>query len=187
MAVTKRTRYEVLRRDNFACRYCRSTENPLTVDHVTPAALGGTDDPGNLVAACKDCNAGKASTSPDAATVADVSDTAIRWAQAIRAALIGRSVELMDRLELRSDFLTIWNQYHYTNGETVDLPEDWEDSLDRWSSLGVGLDLVEEACRATMTRRTVRAGQEFRYMAGIIWRTLDDVRSEVEQRMAVDD
>ena len=40
MAVSKRTRFEVLRRDNFTCRYCRSTDNELTVDHVTPVALG---------------------------------------------------------------------------------------------------------------------------------------------------
>jgi len=26
MAVSKRTRFEVLRRDNHTCRYCRSTE-----------------------------------------------------------------------------------------------------------------------------------------------------------------
>ena len=64
MAIPKRTRFEVLRRDNHTCRYCRSTDNPLTIDHVTPVSLGGTDDPSNLVAACRDCNAGKASSSP---------------------------------------------------------------------------------------------------------------------------
>ncbi len=63
MAVSKRTRFEVLRRDNFTCRYCRSTEGALTIDHVIPVALGGTDDPDNLVAACHDCNAGKGSIS----------------------------------------------------------------------------------------------------------------------------
>lgn len=65
MAVSKRTRFEVLRRDDYTCRYCRSTENPLTIDHVVPEALGGGNDPSNLVAACRDCNAGKSSTSPD--------------------------------------------------------------------------------------------------------------------------
>ena len=59
MAVTKRTRFEVLRRDNYTCRYCRSTEHSLTIDHVTPVALGGSDDPSNLVACCRDCNSGK--------------------------------------------------------------------------------------------------------------------------------
>jgi 5-methylcytosine-specific restriction endonuclease McrA len=70
MTVSKRARYEVLRRDNHTCRYCggKAPDVALTVDHVTPVALGGTDGPGNLVAACRDCNAGKAASHPDAAT-----------------------------------------------------------------------------------------------------------------------
>ena len=38
MAVSKRTRYEVLRRDNHACRYCGASapDAKLTVDHVLP-------------------------------------------------------------------------------------------------------------------------------------------------------
>ncbi|MGC7224589.1 HNH endonuclease, partial [Mycobacteroides abscessus subsp. massiliense] len=44
MAVTKRLRYEVLRRDNYSCRYCgrSAPEVKLTVDHVVPVALGGS-------------------------------------------------------------------------------------------------------------------------------------------------
>ena len=30
------------------------------VDHVTPMAMGGSDDPSNLVAACRPCNDRKA-------------------------------------------------------------------------------------------------------------------------------
>lgn len=86
MTVSKRTRFEVLRRDNYTCRYCRSADNPLRVDHVTPVALGGTDDPTNLVAACQDCNAGKASTSLSGEHVADIKADAIRWASAMRRA-----------------------------------------------------------------------------------------------------
>lgn len=57
MAVSKRTRFEVLRRDNHTCRYCgqAAPDVKLTVDHVTPVALGGTDDPANLVTACAEC------------------------------------------------------------------------------------------------------------------------------------
>ena len=57
MAVSKRVRYEVLRRDNYACRYCGATAGSgaqLVVDHVMPVSLGGTDDPTNLVACCRD-------------------------------------------------------------------------------------------------------------------------------------
>jgi hypothetical protein len=76
MAVSKRLRYEILRRDSYTCRYCGASapDVPLRVDHVTPVALGGADHPSNLVTSCEDCNSGKSSTI--AGLVADVlSDT----------------------------------------------------------------------------------------------------------------
>lgn len=88
MAVTKRLRFEILRRDNHQCRYCGGTapDVPLRVDHVVPVALGGSDDPSNLVTACEPCNSGKSSVPADAATVANVADDALRWAAAMRQA-----------------------------------------------------------------------------------------------------
>lgn len=47
----------VLRRDRHTCRYCGAPAS--TVDHVTPKARGGTDDPANLVASCRSCNSAK--------------------------------------------------------------------------------------------------------------------------------
>lgn len=72
--VTKRLRYEVLRRDGFTCRYCgaKAPDVPLRVDHVIPVVLGGPDHPSNLVAACQDCNSGKTSTIPNGGYVAAV-------------------------------------------------------------------------------------------------------------------
>lgn len=60
-SLSKRTRFQVLRRDGYTCRYCgrKPPEVTLEVDHVHPVAAGGTDHPSNLVAACKDCNRGK--------------------------------------------------------------------------------------------------------------------------------
>lgn len=71
MAISKRLRFEILKRDGFACRYCHRDKVIITVDHVIPRVLGGTDDPSNLVASCDDCNAGKSSTLPGGATVAE--------------------------------------------------------------------------------------------------------------------
>lgn len=47
MSVTKRLRFEVLRRDGYKCRYCglEASATELQVDHVTPVALGGSDQP----------------------------------------------------------------------------------------------------------------------------------------------
>ena len=59
MAISNTLRFTILSRDGFECVYCHATDKPLEVDHVRPIALGGTDTPENLVAACVDCNGGK--------------------------------------------------------------------------------------------------------------------------------
>lgn len=82
MAVSKRLRYEILRRDNHACRYCGATAPAvkLNVDHVIPTSLGGSDKPENLVTSCADCNGGKTSSMPNAMPVADVDQETFRRA-----------------------------------------------------------------------------------------------------------
>ena len=61
-AVSKSTRYKILVRDGFKCRYCGSSPLDgarLHVDHIVPVSRGGSNDEGNLCAACSDCNHGK--------------------------------------------------------------------------------------------------------------------------------
>lgn len=72
--ISKTTRYEVLRRDNFACRYCGlpSRVSPLHIDHVIPVSQGGTNDRWNLTAACADCNLGKSDGMPTAVVIYQV-------------------------------------------------------------------------------------------------------------------
>jgi len=59
--VSKKTRFEVFKRDSFTCAYCgrAAPEVVLHVDHIQPVAEGGLSDILNLITACKDCNAGK--------------------------------------------------------------------------------------------------------------------------------
>ena len=61
MAITKRTRFEVFKRDSFKCQYCgrSAPEVLLEADHVEPRTKGGSDDILNLLTACIDCNRGK--------------------------------------------------------------------------------------------------------------------------------
>ena len=59
-----RTRYEVLRRDNYRCCLCgtAASDGPdvrLEVDHIHPHSRGGSNDPSNLHTLCWDCNHGK--------------------------------------------------------------------------------------------------------------------------------
>jgi hypothetical protein len=59
--LSKKTRFEVLNRDNFTCRYCgvHAEASELAIDHILPVSRGGGDESINLVAACTACNSGK--------------------------------------------------------------------------------------------------------------------------------
>lgn len=60
-AIRKSVRFEVFKRDSFACQYCgqKAPDVVLEIDHITPVAGGGDNDILNLVTACRGCNAGK--------------------------------------------------------------------------------------------------------------------------------
>jgi 5-methylcytosine-specific restriction endonuclease McrA len=62
--VTAAEGLKILERDQYVCRYCGldgkvNFENALvmTVDFVVPRAKKGKNDPNNLVACCRPCNA----------------------------------------------------------------------------------------------------------------------------------
>jgi hypothetical protein len=60
VSLTPRTRFLVLNRDGFTCRYCgaKAPNVELQVDHIV-TSRGGSDDMENLITACQPCNAGK--------------------------------------------------------------------------------------------------------------------------------
>lgn len=60
-AISKKTRFEVFKRDGFKCVYCGACapEAVLVVDHIDPLAKGGADEIVNYATACQPCNAGK--------------------------------------------------------------------------------------------------------------------------------
>ena len=61
MSVTKKTRFEVFKRDKFTCQYCGKSapDVVLNADHIQPKSKGGTNDILNLITSCFDCNQGK--------------------------------------------------------------------------------------------------------------------------------
>ena len=67
MAVSKRKRFEVFKRDQFTCQYCwrQPPAVVLEADHVVAVSAGGPDDIHNLVTACFDCNRGKSNVPLD--------------------------------------------------------------------------------------------------------------------------
>ncbi len=61
MAILKKLRFEVFKRDGFQCSYCgkQPPEVVLEVDHIEPKSKKGKDNIENLITACFDCNRGK--------------------------------------------------------------------------------------------------------------------------------
>ena len=57
------TRRRLYMRDDFCCVYCGASaldsDAVLTIDHILPRELGGTNEHSNLVTCCKSCNSSK--------------------------------------------------------------------------------------------------------------------------------
>lgn len=181
MTVTKRLRYEILRRDNHTCRYCGgiAPEAVLTIDHVLPTALGGSDGPDNLVAACKDCNAGKAASNPDDPLIEQVSADAVRWARAVEAAAIEASLDFVQLQETREIFDSAWQGWTHKdrqgNSSVLPRPKNWADSIDMFGARGLPPELLEECVRITMARKGVDLDQRFTYFCGVAWKKVNQI------------
>ena len=65
--ISKKTRFEVFKRDAFKCQYCgrSSPDTILHVDHIKPVSKGGDNDLINLVTSRADCNGGKSARTLD--------------------------------------------------------------------------------------------------------------------------
>ncbi|MGV9744619.1 HNH endonuclease [Rhodococcus zopfii] len=175
MAVTKRLRYEILRRDNHACRYCGATapDVKLVVDHVTPVALGGGDEPTNLVTACADCNSGKSASTPDSELVSDVATQALVWAKALELAAEQRATDARQR-KLRNDrFRDEWESLRPHLFRSADLAPDWEQSLEQFSRAGLSDRDIIEMVAVTMN---ARASDKWRYFCGCCWNVVRDLQ-----------
>jgi hypothetical protein len=116
VGLSKRTRFEIFKRDGFKCVYCGATpvDRPLHVDHVEAVAEGGDNDPANLVTACDSCNLGKSAVPLEA-----------------KALGTGRVTEAdADHAEQIRDYLAVQREVAKAKREVVDsLVDYWCESL----------------------------------------------------------
>lgn len=186
MAVSQRLRFEILRRDNHACRSCGRTppEVRLHVDHVVPVALGGGDDPANLQTLCSDCNKGKSSVPADAPVVEDVASDAIRWAEAMKVVATERAAERAAQAELHDAFLFKWNSWTYDyRGErvTIEMPHDWQRSVDQFLAAGLEAEDLHALVDVAMQARTK---DEWRYFCGCCWTQIRQAQARAAELLS---
>lgn len=119
--VSKKTRFEVFKRDNFTCQYCgaKAPEVVLHCDHINPVANGGDSGIMNLVAACAACNGGKgarmlddrSSVERQRAQIEELEarreqlEMMLAWRDAAQAGIVDTVEEISDRIADRGAFV----------------------------------------------------------------------------------
>lgn len=174
MSVSRRLRFEVLRRDGHTCRYCGKTaeDTELTVDHVVPVALGGADEPSNLVTACQECNAGKAAISPDQEIVENVSDDALRWSAAMERAAEIRAKQRKERDAFIDPIDEAWRDWKDGAGEEIPRPGNWRQSLSAFFDAGLEREVAIELIQVAMAKPGLYNMKTWRYYCGCCWNAI---------------
>ena len=195
MAVSKRLRFEILRRDEHKCQYCgrSAPEVVLTVDHVVPVSLGGRDDPSNLRAACRDCNSGKSSSTPEAPLVAAVAADADRWAAAIKQA---SELNKEQQAEIVRWFKPVWYPAMRSAGRTkvcreaetnqlvkvvAARPEPmWPEMLAKFLASGLSKETIEQ-CVSIAANADVPDAVCWRYFCGCCRNKIQDLHAQATE------
>lgn len=170
-ALSKKTRFDVFKRDLFTCQYCGAHPPGvlLHVDHVIAVANGGRNDKDNLVTACEPCNSGKGAR-PLTSVPESIADKAKRVAES-EAQLLGYQAILEARRErLDAEMWRVADQID-SGASVLGMDRRWTSSI-RMFIEKLGLD---EALSATeIARRKFPYGgkKTFLYFCGICWSVL---------------
>lgn len=184
--VSRRLRFEILRRDGHTCRYCGASapDVPLTVDHVIPIALGGGNEPANLVTACDECNSGKSSMAPDSALVDDVDASAALFAGALEKAAEVQRARVQEMDATVAEFDRLWCAWKCGDGEEVPRTRGWHTSVERFISLGLTAEDIGALIRTSMQSQAPTYAT-WRYFCKCCWNTINE-RAELARTLIED-
>ena len=163
MAISKKTRFEVFKRDKFSCVYCgaKPTESELEIDHFTPKCKGGGDDIANLVTSCFNCNRGKSGR-----VIGDESclQVAERLQHAAIKAAILHAIRLKVDAEMEKAFRSLVRKIQ--RGWDCKLTDSQKTSLRTFSRKLGPNDISDSAAIANDSRR---GEARWKYFCGVCW------------------
>jgi hypothetical protein len=175
-AISKKTRFEIFKRDLFTCQYCGAHPPGvlLHVDHIVAVASGGTNDKDNLTTACEPCNSGKGARPLTVAPEA-LADKAKRIAES-EAQLLGYQSILQakrDRIEDES-----WRVADclVPGSPTDGIGRQWISSIRKFVDR-LGFDEVLEAACIARDKFPYARGSSpslLRYFCGVCWNKIKD-------------
>lgn len=167
--ISKKTRFEIFKRDDFTCRYCGSHPPAVTLelDHIEAVANGGTAHETNLITACFDCNRGKgARLLSQAAPGLDERADKIREAE---AQLAGYREVVAER-EARQD-TDAWTVIEELFSRQETTRANYQ-SVRRFLAQ-LDLDVVVDAAGVARAWNGYSDAKRFRYFCGVCWRKIE--------------
>lgn len=169
-SLSKKTRFEVFKRDGFMCCYCGAhpPEAILEVDHIRAVANGGTNDIDNLVTSCFACNRGKSAT-PLEVVPQSILDKAAALAE--KEAQLEGYQELQrarkDRIESECWEVADVLLDHFSGKDGSIHKADFQSIKNFVARLGV-VEVVE-AAEAAIAKKPYAYSTCFKYFCGICW------------------
>lgn len=166
-AISATNRFEVFKRDGFACQYCggHPPDVLLHVDHILAVAKGGDNQPDNLITACENCNRGKGardlniapqSLKDKAALIRKKEEQLLGYQQIMEAA--------RDRLE--AEIWRIANELCLVRNQRMDTSQFY--SIKRFVER-LGLHEVLDAAGIAMSRSISNDYNRFKYFCAVCW------------------
>ena len=104
--------------------------------------------------------------------VADVSEDAIRWMDAMRRAAREITDEQRDKVQSFAWFTDSWKAW---DEDLRYLPKCWLDVVTGWDAVGVDQSTVLEAVEIALANRSVDASAVFAYARGVMRNRLADI------------
>lgn len=181
--ISKRVRFDVLKRDGFQCLYCgrKPPEVVLEVDHIIPRCKGGKDSMVNLLSSCQDCNRGKSGIPLNC----------------IPNAHLPSLEERKERLEQLTELARVAIEEQNLAVATIDSIEDFWTRLDKRQS---EFSIISSEFRPAVRRflhyippeeitdaitiafnSMIRESARFKYFCGVCWKKIRNKSASCEQ------
>lgn len=166
-AISKKLRFEVLKRDSFTCQYCsaRPPKVPLEIDHIIPVCNGGKNHIDNLITSCFDCNRGKAGNE-----LTSIPKTILEKSEGKKLALKQykeyQEILRHERMQIEADIDTVESIYTSAFNDFI-FNSKFRISVKKFIE-ELGIDIVIDAME-TACNRIYHEENALKYFCGICW------------------
>jgi hypothetical protein len=172
-SITKKTRFEVFKRDSFTCQYCgaKAPDAILEIDHLNPVKHGGDNDLLNLITSCFVCNRGKSDRKLSDNSVVEKQRIQIEELN-IRRQQLEMILEWRDELQKDRNFeLNKIHDYWREKFKPYDIvnPEEWFASFVKKYNLIEILDCIDISYRQYFRGDKESAKYALEMLGGILY------------------